>query len=76
MGKIKLDVTLVPNVFTCCYLLHNLILSRHDEDISKMLQILELETIEDNVQRNVATIDAKVQVGLEGHDLSSEEHRK
>jgi hypothetical protein len=39
-----------------------------------LLQILELETIEDNVQRNATTIDAKVQVGLEGHDRFGEEH--
>jgi hypothetical protein len=73
MGKIKLNVTLVPNVFTCCCLLPNLILSRHDEDIQRLLQILELETIEDNVQRNVTTTDAEVRVGLEGHDRSREE---
>jgi hypothetical protein len=49
MGKIKLDVTLVPNVFTCRCVLHNLIPSRHDEDIQRLVQILELETIENNV---------------------------
>jgi hypothetical protein len=37
---------------------------------------LELEIIENNVQKNAATTDAKVQVGLEGQEQSSEEHRK
>lgn len=59
-----------------CYLLHNLILSRHDEDIQRLFQILELETIEDNVQGNATIIDAKVQVGLEGQDCSGEEHQR
>jgi len=76
MGKIKLNVLLVPNVFMCCCLSHSLIISGHDENIQRLLQILGLEIIEDNVQRNAATTDVKVQVGLKGHGRFGEEHQR
>jgi hypothetical protein len=57
MGKIEMDITLVPNIFTCC-ILHNLInLGKEELDIQKLLQALELETTQ-NIQKNVSTFDA------------------
>ncbi len=57
MGKIEMDITLVPNIFACC-ILHNLInLGKKELDIQKLFQTLELETTQ-NIQKNVSTFDA------------------
>ncbi len=64
MGKKKMDIALVPNIFTFC-ILHNLInLGKKELDIQKLLQALKLETTQ-NIQKNVSTFDAQVHVGLE-----------
>ncbi len=57
MGKKKMDIALVPNIFTFC-ILHNLInLGKKELDIQKLLQALKLETTQ-NIQKNVSTFDA------------------
>jgi hypothetical protein len=43
LGKINLNVTFVPGVFTCCCLLHNLLWNQVDFQIEMLMHILELE---------------------------------
>jgi hypothetical protein len=77
LNKINLDIKLLPNVFTYCCLLHNLILG--DEVYFQMLlQILKLETTQ-GMQRNACPLfigNIKVHVRIEGQDHSCEQHQE
>lgn len=66
--QIKLDVTLILSVFTCC-LFHNLILGRKEVGIQRVLHYLDLEATL-NIQGFIVHplyFDPKVHVGIEGH---------
>lgn len=51
--KTKLHVTIVPNVFSACCLLHNVILERKEVDVKECMQVIELEVAMQGV--NVAS---------------------
>jgi hypothetical protein len=40
MGKIEMDITLVPNFFTCCILQNLINLGKKELDIQKLFQVL------------------------------------
>jgi hypothetical protein len=41
--KTKLHVTIVPNVFIVCCMLHNVILKRKEVDVKEFMQVIEME---------------------------------
>jgi hypothetical protein len=78
LDKIKFDTKLLPNVFTYCCLLHNLILGKKEVYFQRLLQILKLETTQ-GMQRNACPLsigNIKVHVRIEGQDHSCEQHQE
>jgi hypothetical protein len=44
-GKIKLHITMILNLITCCCILHNMLFGWQEINIDNILHILELKTI-------------------------------
>lgn len=42
-GKCELDVSIVPDVVTCCAILHNLLLKESHEDVERLLEVVHNE---------------------------------
>ena len=40
-GKCDLDVSIIPDVVTCCALLHNVLLKESDEDVERLLEVVQ-----------------------------------
>jgi hypothetical protein len=74
LGEIEMDITLVLNIFTSCFL-HNLIFCKKELNIQRLLQVLELETTQD-IQRNIYMSNVKVHLGLEGLEHFGEQHQR
>jgi hypothetical protein len=76
LGKTKMDITLVPNILHVIVFYTTWFLVGKNWTFKlRLLQVLELETTQD-IQKNISTPNAKVHVGFEGLEHSSEQHKK
>ena len=60
--KSELSVTFLPDVITCCAILHNILLGQSHRDVERLLQVLRTEGLQDEVSEEPAVVNEAVEV--------------
>jgi len=61
--KSELQVTFLPDVITCCAILHNVLLGQSHEEVERLLQVLRVEGLDDDETEEAAAVAEVVEAG-------------